>query len=92
MKRIYKYHLEVTDRQPIVLPSGSEILSVLVQYGRIALYALVDTDEQATEKYLIRMYGTGHPVDEIDCKFDFLGTVSLMDGQAIFHIFIRRDP
>lgn len=42
MKRIFKYQLEITDRQTILLPHDAEILSVQVQNQKPCLWAKVD--------------------------------------------------
>jgi hypothetical protein len=38
---IWKFELEVTDLQEVVMPSGAEILSVGNQDGKLCLWAMV---------------------------------------------------
>lgn len=88
MKRIYKYNLESTDKQIISLPYNSQLLSVAEQYENIVLYALVDTKEAKTKDVTIIIHGTGHNADDVDAAH-FLGTVKLMNGGLMFHVFYQ---
>ena len=92
MNRIYKYTLELVDKQTIELPRKAEILSVLTQRDNVVLYALVDdgdVDPHDLEAIEIRIVGTGHAFVDRD-EYVFLGTVMHYDGDLIWHIF-RRD-
>ncbi len=62
-KRIFKYPLEITDKQTIAMPANAELLSVQVQNQQLCLWALVDTmlPERETE---IAIYGTGNPIPD----------------------------
>jgi hypothetical protein len=84
--RIWKYLLEVTDRQTIRLPARAQGLSVLVlpQEGVpfLYLYAFVDPD-QPEAAMTIRIIGTGNPIDTPPS--DFIGTVSL--PPHVWHVF-----
>lgn len=60
MKSIWKFPIEITDEQTITMPQTAKILSVQLQYGVPYIWALVDTEEQKTER-LLAVYGTGHP-------------------------------
>lgn len=94
--KIYKYKLEVTDDQIVKLPLGSRILSVMNQYDKIVLYALISDNETGNEEVSIKIVGTGHDIDffipapEFDVGYNFLGTVSLYDGELMFHVFIKK--
>ena len=52
------------------------------------LYALVDTKETKTKDVTIIIHGTGHNADDVDAAH-FLGTVKLMNGQLMFHVFYQ---
>ena len=80
---IWKYPLQLTDRQSFRMPIGALILSLQVQYEIPCLWALVDPKER-TEERAFRIYGTGHPVDEIG---RFLGTFQIHNGALVFHVF-----
>ena len=89
MKSIFKYTLEVTDFQKLSLPVDSKILSVAEQNMQIVLYALVDTDSDVLDDYLIIIHGTGHPANYVDNQV-FLGTVKMANGSLMFHVFYRK--
>lgn len=88
MKAIYKYPLKITDGLQLELPKDSVVLSVAEQDSHIVLYALVDTVEKEKETHLIRIVSTGHPLPEnFLLEFSFIGTVKMMNGQLMFHVF-----
>lgn len=89
--RIWKYPLEITDRQHITLPAGMQCLSVLVarpyedtpNFKRLFLYAFVDPD-QPTITITIRIIGTGDSIDAAPAG-EFLGTVVM--PPHVWHVF-----
>lgn len=92
MQRIYKYQLEITDDQTIKLKGKP--LSVIVQHNSVVLYALYDEklfDVEGTN-YKIHIAGTGHLIDDkIINEYTFLNTVSLYEGDLVFHIFYKGE-
>lgn len=90
MKRIWKYDLEIHDEQIVYLPRGAQALSVIEQFNRPVLYAFVDPMEKNTEAWMVVMHGTGHEAEDIDDTFAFMGTLNLLGGQFILHVFIKR--
>lgn len=93
--KIYKYQLEITDRQTLKLPFGAKILSVETQTSggitdtRIVLYALVDPDAIVEERIFI-IHGTGHPMEPQEINYPFIGTVSV-GGVLMFHVFEEKE-
>ena len=91
MRAIYKYQLKVQDSQELMLPIGTEILSVCEQYNSIVLYAIVNKDEKIEHKYQVKIFGTGHDIQpDLNDEDIFLGTVSLSGGRLMFHVFITE--
>ena len=85
MNTIYKYELEVTDRQAVLLPPNASILSAQVQGGRVCLWVGLETDDlHLAEPRDIRIHGTGHPIAE---SLRFIDTVQLSGGSLVFHVF-----
>lgn len=84
MKTIYKYKLEVTDEQKVIMPEGSKILSVGNQGSNICIWAVIDTT-MANVNRLIRMHGTGHPLDMLVERGKFIGTVVI--DVLVWHVF-----
>ena len=88
MKRIYKYKLEVTDEQYIVMPAGAEILTVQTQFGQPCIWALVDIDETPCDiEYKFEIFGTGNPIDD-DFEGKYIGTFQMAEGQLVYHLFL----
>jgi hypothetical protein len=87
-KRILKYKLVLTDTQNLVLPAGSQILSVKVQGNDLVLYALVSDFVARQDTVEISIIGTGSPIpQEVVVYSRFLDTV--MQGQFVWHIFYK---
>ena len=87
MTTVHKYKLFTSEKQLLVLPVGSKILSVQEQYGEIVLYAMVDTSVREVDTHTIYVYGTGHRIEEMDIRF--IGTVKLNAGTLMFHVFAK---
>jgi len=92
MKKVYKYTILRTSQSTVedhlLLPRGAQILSVAEQRDEIVLYAVTDNLQTEYENYRIHIAGTGHPLpDDIDTA-RFLGTVNLMEGSLMFHVYV----
>lgn len=88
-KAVWKFALEVKDRQRIALPVGAKALSVAEQRGTLCLWALVDPDERLTEPRAVCIVGTGHEIDEADtANTEFIGSVLMLGGNLVFHVFV----
>lgn len=83
MKTIWKYPLQPTQRLP--LPKGAKILSAQLQNDEICIWVLLDT-ENLTQEVPIWIFGTGHEVPK-NLNLEFIGTVQLMGGGLVFHVF-----
>ena len=65
MKTIWKFPLQITDRQPVVIPVGAKPLTVQLQGDKPCLWALVDPGKAMRRTTIvIAIYGTGHPIEE----------------------------
>lgn len=84
MKRIVKYQLLIIDEHEVAMPEGAKILCVQVQYDQPAIWAIID-DEKPMKNRVFRIVGTGHPID-FDTQ-NYIGTVQLLDGNLVFHVF-----
>lgn len=89
-KTIWKYALEIETTNVILMPKGSEILSVELQNNKPFVWALVNPDEQNNETKIIKMFGTGEDVSNgLTVNKRFLGTIQpIENGVAFaFHLF-----
>jgi hypothetical protein len=86
--KIFKYELKIQDEQGLSLSKHSTILSVKEQNDKIVLYAIVNENYQGEkDKYIIHIRGTGHPLDFRVHSSVFLGTIKLLEGKIMFHVF-----
>ena len=83
MKAVFKYQLAIADEQTLQIPAGAQLLSVAEQRQQLCLWALVD-DEVPLAPRRIRVAGTGHSIEGAPV---FLGTVLLMGGDFVAHVF-----
>jgi len=81
---IWKFGLDVADRQYVVMPIGAQILSVQEQHGSLVLWALVNPTAYDVRRE-ISMYGTGHAVPDEPGRY--IGTVQQADGDLVWHFF-----
>jgi hypothetical protein len=87
MLSIYKYVIEDLNNPIITLPIGFKILSVASQRDDIVVYALVNINEPVRKDIKLSVVATGQKLDDLYSNRNFLGTVSLMNGLFMFHIF-----
>lgn len=87
MKTIYKYPIEITDKQTLPMPVGANILTVQVQNGNPFIWAMVDT-EAPIEGVAIIVYGTEHPIDE-SLNLEYIGTFQSNGKCFVFHVLKR---
>lgn len=86
-RAIWKFHLPVVPRLILQMPMAATVLSVGNQREEINLWALV-SPTAPVETRVFAVIGTGHPLPpEADAKWKFLGTVPLMGGSLMFHVF-----
>jgi hypothetical protein len=83
--RIWKWTLEVTDRQQLPIPGGAKLLTVQVQHGMPQLWALVDEKAPIIHR-TIATYGTGNPLPDGD-PGQYVGTYQIRGGALVFHVF-----
>jgi hypothetical protein len=81
-KVIWKYPVELRERQSIPMPEGAEILRFDAQGEQPMLWALVDPQKPPEPRHL-RLAGTGHPISENGLKY--IG--SCFQGPFVWHLF-----
>jgi hypothetical protein len=78
--KVYKFPLDADNMAGV--PIGAEFISVAMQNGCIAVWAIVDPLAE-TELHQFQVYGTGHELRSK--REDFIGTV--FDGPFVWHVF-----
>lgn len=87
MRSIWKFPFPVTGRQSLTLPKGSVILHIEVQRETPCLWAMVDVDQKESETRVLRIYGTGHPLNFPIERLKHLNSIMLDGGSLVFHVF-----
>lgn len=88
-KTIWKFELEVKDKQFITLPQGAELLSVQVQNETPCLWALVNPNNEIEERCL-EVFGTGHRIYyDMGVARNYIGTFQMIKGDLVCHLFER---
>lgn len=66
MQTIYKYPLEITDKQTIAIHNGAKVLHIGNQHGILTMWAEVDAAETNPIVYeTLYIVGTGNPVPDM---------------------------
>lgn len=90
MKTIYKYPLYINANNVLILAKNSKVLSCQIdeKTGKPCLWAIVDKDEDDTEKRVFVLFGTGHDLlsDGVG-RLEFISTIQMLNGGLIFHLF-----
>ena len=81
---IWKWELEITDRQELSMPVAARLLDVQMQNGRPCLWASCDENAQRVQR-IIDIYGTGNPMPEN--PGEYIGTFQVEGGLLVFHVF-----
>ncbi len=85
-KTIWKYPIQTTDEQSILVPKGAKFLTVQTQREEPCLWAVVDPTAEK-EEVMVRTHGTGHELPADAHLYDYIGTYQLGHGSLIFHVF-----
>lgn len=88
MKNIFKYPLQITDEQTVVMPKESIILSAQYQEKEdtICLWAIVETPVLFRPQRNIVIIGTGNPIHKNLDTLALIGTAQMPNG-LVFHVF-----
>lgn len=84
MKTIYRYTLELTDKQEVQMPALSNILCVQMQGGKAHIWAQVDSNA-TKESRLIGIFGTGNPIPSNPMRY--IGTIQIELHGLVFHVY-----
>ena len=87
MYTIYKYELEVTDKQVFEMPYGAKPLSVDTQNGHPCMWVQVNTNTKMF-KYEVVIVGTGHPLPNM-MNLKYVGTFKMYNDKLIYHVYFQ---
>lgn len=86
-RTIWKFPIELTDRQRVMMPDGAVILSAAIQsHSGLCVWAEVDPSavKQPRTVYVV---GTGHPLAVDGARF--VGTV--LDPPFVWHVYVEQE-
>lgn len=83
MKTIYKYTLEIKDKQILSIPKIGEYLDFQNQDGKIVFWMEVETDELLMSDEVFFIVGTGNPIPEEATHYQS----SVQVGIFVWHIY-----
>lgn len=89
---IWKFPLQIIDRQKVPMRQSADILSVQFQGSQLVLWAMVDEDAPTKSRF-IEIFGTGHPMPQLVPQSErrFLGTAQDPKTGLVWHVFELRD-
>ena len=84
MTRIWKWPLEITDRQAVTLPRNARILTAQMQGDVLCIWTECDPTGGG-EARTFSVYGTGNPMPESPGLY--IGTVQTHGGALVWHVY-----
>lgn len=92
MNTIWKYDLEIIDRQIVEVPLGAMLLSVKTQgENKVCVWYQVDSRLPLRSR-TVAIIGTGHTLPA-DCHSNnFVDTVLTFGGKNVWHVFDINKP
>jgi len=84
MKSVWKFPLEITDVNVVIMPKGAKVLTVQMQNGTPTIWALVDIGVESVERRF-KLHGTGHNFNDYGDYATYVGT--FQDGPFVGHLF-----
>ena len=85
MRTIHKQSLNIADEQIVIVPQGSEFISVANQGGKLCLWFMCDPQQDKINR-IIKIVGTGHLFPEAEFG-RFIGTVLTNNDALVWHVF-----
>lgn len=84
--RVWKWPLQITDRQALMMPAGAVVLTVQMQGHQPQLWALVDeTQDTPKQPRAFAIYGTGNPMPNDPGRY--IATFQTHGGDLVWHAF-----
>ena len=86
--KIYKYQLEITDRQDLYLPKNSRVLSAKEQDGILCVWVQLN-EAELEDKYTFYIFGTGTSPDmSVKLSTAYVDSVIMANG-LVWHVFYK---
>ena len=85
MRTIYKYPINLNEKQSILTYEGAKPLRIAIQESTICVWMEVSTEEKKVDKN-IYCFGTGFELPNLDLKY--IGSVD--DFPFVWHIYYEE--
>lgn len=92
MTRIWKWTLQITDKQMLQMPQGAKVLTAQMQGEELCLWAQVGPPDPGVpqEARTFAIYGTGNPMP--DEPGEYVATFQTQGGALVFHVYDLSSP
>lgn len=87
MLKVFKYEVPITDNFTIGLPFRARIIAFQLQHENPFIWALIDDQEKTIIPRYFRLCGTGHDIESHTTHLEYLGTIQMLQGDLIWHLF-----
>lgn len=87
---VHKQVLEIVDGQDVCIKGLVAVLSFAIQYNRLVMYFVRDTDSEKKQVVNIVIKGTGHGFNVEDMQgYRFMGTHIMFAGDLVWHVWAK---
>ena len=87
MRTIWKFPIDIANTQTVMMPKGTDILTVQMHNEKPAIWAIVETDAPMEPRTIVT-YGTGHLMPgKTEMPNKYLGTIQAYSGMLVLHLF-----
>lgn len=90
MAKIFKYELETSRIQEVIMPAFSKILCVKNQNNIPCLWAMIDTDFQLVKRK-ITTFLTGSDIEFDNQRLKYIGTYLINNGSFVGHVYEEKE-
>ncbi|QXN70205.1 putative portal protein [Bacillus phage vB_BspM_Internexus] len=88
-KQIRRFPIYLQSEQIVLMPKNCDIVSVKSQQDNIALFTLVNPNEDKLEEIEVKLYSDEENINIDVSKYRYLDSVLLRAGCVTYHVFIR---
>lgn len=90
MKTVYKYEIDDGSvESTIKIPRNATILTAQCQYGRVKIWAFIDTNDNDIVEKKVYLVGTGNEVPS-EKPLIYVSTLQTFAGTQVHHLFIEK--
>ena len=88
MITVHKFTVDPMDSNPVkvAMPRHAKLLTAREQRDMPCVWAQVNTDNTMVQR-VFWLVGTGHPMDHLPITLKYVGSVQLMGGSIVLHVY-----